>query len=75
MSIDSTLKLKPKHYRDGEVGPCFICGKKALYILVKGKSLVLCKKDNMAAGLCMRNACFNMALLTDNLEWAITGYK
>jgi hypothetical protein len=76
MSIDKCLNIKPKHYRDGEKGPCFICGKTALYILVKGNSLVLCKVNGgNAAGLCMRNACLNMALLTDKLEWAVSSYK
>lgn len=63
-------EAKPKHFRDGESGPCFICGKPGKYVLMKGKRSYLTVKGNGdVAGFCLKNVCFNLGLLSDALEW------
>ena len=63
--------LKPKHYRDGERGPCFICGRVGLYVILQNEgSQVLVDKGGITVGACLRNSCFNLLLLRDDVQWA-----
>lgn len=70
MSVKAQLKSRAKHYRDGERGPCFICGRNALYVIVKDeRRKLLVSKDGLTVGACLRNSCFNLLLLRDDVLW------
>lgn len=74
MSVKAQLKSRAKHYRDGEREPCFICGRVGLYVIVKDdRRQILVDSNGDTVGACLRNSCFNLLLLRDDVRW--TGIK
>lgn len=63
------MKDKARHYKDGEISPCDICGKPGKYVIVNGAKQLSINETGEIAGFCLKNTCFNIALLSDRFKW------
>lgn len=74
MAMRDISKIKARRVIDGEDGPCAICGKKGLYVIGKGQYYYRGFADTgNVAGICRRDACLNICLLSDKFDWIFTG--